>query len=154
MTRVIVMVCLLAVFLSGCNTGPKMNYAAANLVKAGGTVTLDGKPLPDAVVTFESPVDGTTANGLTKSNGSYTLMFDSVMAGVAPGKKIVRISTTKKVLGLNITEEGGGGEGADGKPKATEKATELVPVRYNKDSELTVEVTSGQTRYNFDLKSN
>ncbi len=149
MTRSFLFVLLVASVLLGCETKPHMNYGIANLVKAGGNVSLDGNPLANAVVTFESVADSTTANGLTKSDGSYTLMFDSVMAGITPGKKIVRISTTKKVLGLNTTEEGGGEEAA-----GKEKPKELVPARYNKESELTVEVTVGKTRYDFDLKSN
>lgn len=147
MTRLFLVGLLFAAAMLGCEAAPQMNYGAANLIKAGGKVTLDGKPLADAVVTFESLVDSTTANGLTNASGDYILMFDSVMAGVMAGKKTVRISTTKKVLGLNSSEEGGGDE-------AQPKPAELVPARYNKDSELTVEVTSGKTTYNFDLKSN
>lgn len=131
----------------GCSPVPQMNYAAAHLVKAGGTVTLDGKPLLNAVVTLEDAVNGTTSNGVTDDRGVYRLMFDSQMAGVTPGKKIVRISTTKKILGLNATDEGGDA------PAGGERPKELVPNKFNRQSELTVEVTSNKTTYDFDLKS-
>lgn len=149
MSRLLLVVLLTITLLNGCDTAPKMNYAAANLVKAGGTVTLDGKPLPNAVVTFESPVDGTNANGLTGADGRYVLMFDSQMAGVMPGKKIVRISTTKKILGLNAKE----GEEASESDAAGGPRVELVPDKFNRKTELTVEVTPDKTDYNFDLTS-
>lgn len=132
---------------AGCSPVPQMNYAAAHLVKAGGTVTLDGKPLSNAVVTFEDAVNRTTSNGVTNDRGVYRLMFDSQMAGVTPGKKLVRISTTKKVLGLNATDEGSDA------PQGSERPKELVPDKYNRQSELTVEVTASKTTYDFSLQS-
>lgn len=152
--------CGLLMFLlttPGCDSPtPKMNYGTIDLVKAGGRVTLDGEPLSGAVVVFENPEDSTFSFGQTDSSGNYRLQFDSVMAGVRPGEKIVRISTTKKLEGLNA-EEGSsesGGEGEDGKPRpAPEKGKELVPEKYNKESELKVEVTLGETSYDFALTS-
>lgn len=137
----------------GCNTSPQMRYDSVQLVEASGTVTLDGKPLPNAVVTFESPETGQFAYGMTDSDGYYTLQFDSAVDGVTPGRKIVRISTTRKILGLNSEEEAGegGGEGEGAAAAAPEK--ELVPAKYNKSSELTVEVTPDQTEYDFELSS-
>jgi hypothetical protein len=146
--------------IPGCGSPtPKMNYGSIELVKAGGKITLDSQPLAGAVVTFENPEDGVFSFGQTDSDGNYQLQFDSVMAGIQPGSKVVRISTTKKIEGLNAEEgeaEGeGAGEGEDGKVVPVPgKGKELVPAKYNKDSELKVEVTSGQTTYDFDLKSN
>jgi hypothetical protein len=141
--------------LAGCGAGPEMNYGNVTLVPVEGTVTLDGKPLPRAVVTFEAE-DGTFSYGQTDENGYYELQFDSEMNGVKPGNKLVRISTTRKILGLN-TDEGeadGGGETADGKPiKAADTQGELVPEKYNASSELTVEVVPDQATHNFDLES-
>lgn len=139
----------------GCNTSPRSNYDLVDLVNASGTVTLDGKPLSQAVVTFEAE-DGQFSYAMTNSSGGYTLQFDTEKKGVTPGKKIVRISTTRKILGLNAEEggeeasgEGGGEEGST--PAKTN--TELVPAKYNKASELTAEVTLDQTRYDFELVS-
>lgn len=125
-----------------------MNYRSVELVPASGTVTLDGQPLPNAVVTFED-AEGQFSYGLTDADGDYELQFDSAVSGVRPGPKTVRISTTRKILGLNTEEEEGGEE--SGAKAAAPK--ELVPEKYNRQSELTVEVTPDRTRYDFDLKS-
>ena len=139
--------------LAGCDSAPEMDYSLANLVKAGGTVTLDGKPLPNAVVTFEAP-DGTFAYAMTDEAGDYELQFDSAMQGVTPGPKTVRISTTRRILGLNSDDEHGGEimEEGDNSPAAA-TGQELVPPQYNRNSQLTVEVTPDKTDYDFDLKS-
>ncbi len=142
--------CLLGLIVIGigCETKPKANYERLNLVKAGGTIKLDGRPLPGAVVSFDDPTDGTFSYGLTNSSGYFKLQIDSVMGGVKPGAKIVRVSTTRKILGLN-TKEGG----ATGDSAKSERSVELVPPKYNKKSTLQVEVTSRKTDYDFDLKS-
>ncbi|MDB5347241.1 MAG: hypothetical protein JWP89_5618 [Schlesneria sp.] len=141
--------CLLGFIVMGvgCETRPKANYDRLNLVKAGGTITLDGQPLAGAVVSFDDPTDGTFSYGLTNSSGYFKLQIDSVMAGVKPGAKLVRVSTTRKILGLNTKEEGAGGSAK------SEHPVEVVPPKYNKKSTLQVEVTSGKTDYDFDLKS-
>ncbi len=126
-----------------------------NLLSVSGTVTLDGKPLPHAVVTFEDSEHGTFSFGMTNTSGDYQLRFDSEAQGCTSGQKRVEISTTRKILGLNSTEEGatpegeGGGEGAS----VTPPAQELVPKRYNKQSELLVEVSSSATTHDFALSS-
>jgi len=148
------MSCFLSL-IAGCNSDFTADYSQLNLVYAHGTVTLDGQPLPNAVVTFDAP-DGQFSYALTNTSGQYKLQLDSDHPGVTPGEKTIRVSTTRKILGLNAEEGGGegeGGEGPDGKPlKAAEG--EKVPAKYNKDSELKVNVTKDKTEYNFDLKSN
>lgn len=136
---------LLLVCCAGCETSPRANYERLNLINAGGTVTLDGNPLPQAVVSFDDPTDSTFSYGLTDANGRYRLQFDSEMKGVKPGGKVVRISTTRKILGLNSGEEGESDESG--------RSTEQVPEKYNKKSQLTVDVTPAKSTYDFDLKS-
>ena len=138
------------VFLLGCGA-PATDYSMVDLVKGYGKVTLDGNALADAVVIFEDATDETISYAKTDSGGNYKLQFDSDMAGVKTGKKIVRISTTRKLLGLS--SEPGEGE-SDGDPDDVKsKPVELVPDKYNKDSELVVEVVRGKTQYDFDLVS-
>lgn len=140
--------CLVA--FTGCSVVPQPDYGKLKLVDAYGKVTLDGQPLPNAVITFEAP-DGQFSYALTDSAGKYTLQLDSEKAGVTPGQKIVRISTTRKILGLNAKE--GEGEGDPVQKSAPEAPKELVPEKFNKKSELQVEVTADKRDYNFDLKS-
>ena len=152
------MTCLWILFASisiGCSTKPGTDYSQMNLLSVSGTVTLDGQPLPNAVVTFEDPEHGTFSYGMTDTSGDYQLRFDSEARGCTSGQKRVEISTTRKILGLNSTEEGsapegeGGGEGAVRSPPGQE----LVPKRYNTQSELLVQVSSSATTHDFELTS-
>jgi hypothetical protein len=147
----------------GCGGPPQADYSKVNLVPVEGTVTLDGSPLLNAVITFENPDDGMFAYAMTDASGSYELRFDSVMMGCTPGTKIVRISTTRRILGLNAEE--GEGEGELGEEEMGEESedggaaagrgsrSEQVPAKYNRESELTVEVAPGSEHYDFDLVS-
>lgn len=139
---------LLVLSLAGCDDAPQPNYAALGLVPVTGTVTLDGQPLPSAVVTFTA-ADGQFAYGMTDSSGRYSLQIDSVMKGCPRGSRKVQVSTARKITGLNSDEEGG--DGGEGPPKP--KGKEAVPAKFNKETELTVDVTPDKTRYDFDLKS-
>lgn len=144
--------------LAGCDVGPGVDYSSLGLVPITGEVTLDGEPLSGAVVFFESP-DLTQAYATTDEEGHYKIKFNSEVDGVKPGTKIVRISTTAS------TGEGGEEEDEDGdedntparrsKPskKDTSNPGERVPSEYNKKSELTIEITSGDSVVDFHLKS-
>jgi len=149
---------VLAAFI-GCSATNQMDYGKVELVSVSGTVTLDGKPLAGAVITFDNTENGTFSFARTDSSGGYTLQFDSEKNGVLVGKKTVQISTTRTVLGLAGEEgeetgdsgEATSGEGEEAAP--AEKKEELVPACYNTESKLTVEVTASTTTFNFDLKS-
>lgn len=145
---------------AGCSTVPSTDYSSVGLVNVSGKVMLDGTPLEAAVVTFEDAQTGQFSYGQTDSNGYYSLQLDSEMEGVMPGQKIVRISTSKKILGLNVTEDDSSGEEVDGEMEADGKgkgavglSTEIVPDKYNKKSELTADVSSSSSTFDFDLKS-
>ncbi len=143
---------LLSATLIGCNFGPSSDYASLKLVNVSGTVTLDGEPVEGAVVTFMDEGHGTFSYGLTNSSGSYSLQIDSQMKGATPGEKVVEISTTKKILGLNSDEEAGESS-AEGKAKAAPKDQDLIPACYNETSQLKVEVSASQRSFDFHLKS-
>lgn len=144
--------------VAGCSTAPSADYSKLGLVNVSGTVTLDGVPLDAAVVTFEDPQTSQFSYGQTDSSGNYSLQLDSVQSGVVPGKKVVRISTTRKIPGLNDGEEGSAEEESgevepDGKGATVpERKSELVPEKHNKKSELTVDVSAANTTFDFDLQ--
>jgi hypothetical protein len=142
--------------LAGCSTAPSTDYGKVDLVEVSGVVTLDDQPLPGAVVTFEAP-DGQFSFGETDGDGRYVLLFDSAgKTGVTPGEKIVRISTTRKILGLNADESEGeapAGESVGEGDSATKPTLELVPEKFNKNSELKADVSHDKTTFNFDLSS-
>ena len=154
-SRACLLVVSLAAFpwLSGCSATNDIDYGSVNLVSVSGTLALDGKPLPGAVITFEDPEKGTFSFARTDSDGEYTLQFDSQMDGVIPGKKVVQVSTTRNILGLKGEEGVEEGESSSEGGEAPKAAGETVPSCYNKESKLTVEVTSSTTTFDFDLKS-
>ena len=122
----------------GC--GKPSGYAELGLVEVTGTVTLDGKPLPQVKVSFESD-DKRVATGVTDSAGHYVLMYDSETRGATPGPKIVRITTNDGEV-----EGGGAAEGATARK-------ENLPARYNTASELKADVSASKKVFDFDLKS-
>lgn len=148
---------------AGCSPTNEIDYGKVNLVSVGGNVMLDGKPLAAAVITFEDPETGTFSFARTDSSGNYTLQFDSQENGVIPGKKVVEVSTVRNVLGLAgedgeeegepPSEEGESSSEEADEPSALPGKSEAVPACYNKESKLTVEVTSSTSTFNFDLKS-
>ncbi len=118
--------CLLAAWLaiaSGCSSNE-------NLSEVRGVITLDGRPLPDAMVVFSPTGTGTTSYGRTDSDGNYRMLFRDNEYGAWLGENIVRITTFDL-----------GGK------------KELVPVVYNAKSTLTAQVASGENVHNFELKS-
>jgi hypothetical protein len=143
----------LVLLASGCSATNSIDYGKVTLVSVSGTVTLDGQPLPGALVTFENEETGSLSFARTNSSGSYTLQFDSEKDGVTPGKKRVRFSTVRTMLGLRdeVGEEVGEAS-TEGEGKSEAKK-ELVPECYNGKSTLIVEVTPDSSTLDFDLKS-
>ncbi len=157
---------LTQVFSQGCSLGLVMSlacvvgcgdtgadYSKVELISVGGKVTLDGQPLAGAVVTFDAP-DGQFAYGLTDAGGAYALQLDSQKSGCTPGPKTVRISTARKILGLNAAEGEGAAEVGEANPEASNGAVaEKVPPRYNAKSELKADVSASQKTFDFALQS-
>lgn len=123
-------------FLVGC--GAKDGYAELGLVEVTGTVTLDGKPLPQAKVVFETE-DKRLATGMTDAAGHYALMYDSETRGCLPGPKTVRITT-----GTADVEGGGAAEGSN-------VGKQMLPARFNSKSELTADVSTANKTIDFKL---
>jgi hypothetical protein len=103
-----------------------------------GVVTLDGKPLPDAMVQFQ-PESGRPSVGMTDTGGHYELQYTADAAGAALGRHTVRISTGGKRMNAETGE--------------IKEYPERVPAKYNTNTELTVEVKPGGNELNFDLVS-
>ena len=131
-------VLLLALAVAGCEGPPRADYGSVGLADVSGTVTMDGKPLEGAVVRFrhaDNPMR--YAYGQTDADGHYSLQFNSEAPGALPGPKAVLISTA--ATGPEVRSGGG---------------PERVPVRYNRDTELTAVVEKdGSHTFDFDLTS-
>ena len=144
----------------GCDTAPGMDYSLVELIGVTGQVTLDGNPVPYAVVTFESVDTGSFSGGVADKNGNYRLRFDVNKLGVPPGRKLVQIGTARKILGISSDSEAGdpaAEENGDGEPSndPREQASriEAVPECYHKDSKLFVTVDDSSSVFNFELNS-
>jgi hypothetical protein len=114
----------------GCQPGSK-------LVPVSGVVTLDGKPLANANVSFQPDSGGSStsqaagSSAVTDANGAYRLSSgENDQPGAQVGKHRVEIN-------LVVASD-------DRDPKTRPPAKEL-PKKYNRDSELTFEVPAGGT---------
>jgi hypothetical protein len=123
---------LLACVVSGCS---KESASKGTLT---GTVTFDGAPITSGTIRFD-PVDGRTASADSMiTDGKYS-------ATAAPGEKRVTISAQKVV----------GKKKAYDTPESPviELTEEMIPKRYNAQSELKHTVKAGSEEKNFDLTS-
>jgi hypothetical protein len=120
--------CLAVFLLAGCGS-------RGELGRVSGTITLDGQPLPNAFVVFAPTGPGTSSRGRTDAGGHYEMMFTDREKGAWIGENLVRINT------------GDVGPGGGAGPK------ERVPMVYNQNTTLKVEVKRGDNTFNFDLKS-
>ena len=127
------------VLIAGCRESSKIASVA-------GTVKLDGKPLPNASVSFQpigegrlNPGPGST--GLTDDKGEYTLVVTGGGSGAVVGMHRVEISCP--------TDRGKYRPEDDRRPRPRER----VPLHYNAQSTLSFEVKPGKNTANFELLS-
>ncbi len=99
------------------------------IARVHGTVTLDGKPLPGAVIMFV-PVSGRPSASETDANGRYVLEFSAGRKGAIPGMNRVEINTARQAYEK------------DGKNYPAVK--ESVPAKYNRETELDFNVEPGK----------
>ncbi len=117
---------LMPVILAGCSS---------DYVTVTGTVTLDGEPLENAFVEFTPQFEGGSMSyGRTDADGHYDMMFSLNQKGAMPGDNLVRITT------------------ADVGDVGQANSPERVPARYNRNSELRVDVAQGRANtFDFEL---
>ncbi|MGN6135261.1 MAG: carboxypeptidase-like regulatory domain-containing protein [Aureliella sp.] len=145
---------LALVALVGCDSGPSVNPVT-------GKVTLDGKPIGGAVITFQ-PVEGGTgkpATGTTDENGVYTLtdMRDKETGrGAEAGDYKVGVMWYKP-SGKDTSSSSGSEESADSKAahQTVSGPSAMLPTHYMNaaNSGLTASVKPGKNEFNFDLDS-
>ena len=105
-----------------------------------GVVTLDGKPVDRATITFY-PTSGRSSGGYTDNNGRYSLKYTRSEKGAIIGEHKVTISS-------ELEQDYMGG--AD-----TEQRDESMPPKYldRRKTDLTATVERGKNTIDFDLKS-
>ena len=141
---------VLCVAAVGCtDSGP-------DLGEVHGKVTMDGKPLPNAIVSFTPLEGGRGSTGRTNENGEYTLIYAD-QEGALPGKHRVRIASMPE--SVEPQEEYGSDDPRYGQQSSAADYAkaggqrETIPPRYNTESNLEEEVTDGDNEINFDLTS-
>ena len=103
-----------------------------------GTVTLDGSPLPKAMIEFQ-PDQGAPSYGETDAQGHYALAYTVRRKGALVGHHTVRITTAGEV-----TDEASG---------ETVNVPERVPPWYHLQSQLECEVEKGKNEFDFELST-
>lgn len=104
-----------------------------------GNVTLDGQPLPDALIQFSPVNPGSPSYGRTDASGNYELIYSREIKGAELGEHVVAITTAQT-----------------GDPDAeppTQDVPEKLPPKYHSQTELKVEVKPGKNVHNFELQS-
>ncbi len=121
-------------FVTGCgSSGPQLGVVT-------GTVTLDGKPVPGALVTFVSKEpNGTSSYGKTDDTGKYQLEFTTERLGAMLGSHDVTIVTNRASQ-------------SDEPDTGTVAKIEFVPIpKHYARGALTAEVKAGSNVRDFAL---
>jgi hypothetical protein len=118
-------------FVCGCQKGPAIGTVR-------GEVTFNGQPLKDGRILF-TPIDGQgQTGGATITDGKFT-------ASMPVAKMKVAINANR-VIGKKPVYEG------DPKSPLMDVVEELIPPRYNVNTELETDVKEGEQTVKYELK--
>lgn len=120
----------ITVTVVGCSRKPADQ---PDIAAVSGTVTMDGKPLANAGVTFESE-NKVLSFATTDAAGHYELTYIRTAKGAGLGRNTVRITSRM-----------------DGPPGPRWK--DPIPAAYNSESTLQVDVVDGTNTHDFALQS-
>lgn len=130
----------------------------SKLGSVSGKVQLDGKPLPNAIVTFMPVGGGSSGSATTDAEGNYKL--NSVAAdGLEPGKYKVAITSAQagkavaEEIDMNSPEYLAMSSGVGMESAKSKAPKEKIPARYNSATVLQEDVPAGPITLNFELKS-
>lgn len=130
--KIAVSFCALALLLSvGCNGDTESD--APNVGAVTGTIKMDGAPLANVSVTFNS--EGNQVSfGSTDAEGKYELTYKGAVKGAGIGPNTITIETVLE---------------APSPPGYKDP----VPAKYNSATTLTAVVKEGDNVFDFDLES-
>ncbi|MBA2112873.1 carboxypeptidase-like regulatory domain-containing protein [Bremerella alba] len=124
----IICVCLC---ISGCGYG-----TGDGLGSVSGTVSLDGEPVPQVVVTFTPSTGGRESYGITDASGNYQLRYTSRELGAKTGEHEVRVSPMEVEPREPVTT-----------------ATSIIPIHYYGNDFLIYEVSPGSNQIDLELST-
>jgi len=143
-SKLSLLACAVLLTMSGCSSSGDVGYVS-------GVVTLNGKPLENATITFY-PKDARGSIGRTDASGKYDLLYVRNQKGAVIGDHRVTVST--KV----VVEVDRGNQGYDGVGESKQRVTqqgrpESMPPKYldPQKTELTATVQAGSNKIDFDL---
>ena len=123
--------------MTGCgNDGPE-------LAEVTGVVTVDGKPVPGAVLTFVPTGGGSPSYGGTDTDGKYRLMFTDTKYGAMIGDHEVEI-VTNKPSASEIAEMKAEGQ-------VVNESFVAIPKKYKQKGALTAKVERKKNVVDFTL---
>ena len=138
-----VLLALAALLVSGCDRGP-------HLVKAVGTVTFQGKPLPGANVVFISPEGSVPPLGRTDEQGRFELKTNGKTGAPADEYKVAITAVRQK---RQVSEAEAVGMTSE---QIAANHESLIPAKYNNQisSGLTATVSKDpkSNEFSFELK--
>jgi hypothetical protein len=121
---------LLAIVVGGCDRGPK-------LYQVTGTVTLDGKPVPDAAIMFYQEKGTRPPSGTTDASGNFRLLSPV-------GDYTVIVTACQPLTRYGAMQ-------TPGEPPPPVRW--IVPEKYSRptESDLKVTVGSGENHFKFEF---
>ncbi len=122
----VVVACAMGLAIAGCGRSD-----LPELGRVQGTVTLDGKPIPEAAVGFYPLSGGRQALSTIDNEGKYDLIFVHGVSGAKTGMNEVTVFW----------------------PDGTEP-TAAIPAKYNTKSELKFDVKPGKNTFDIKMESN
>jgi len=127
----LLLIVLICVSTIGCGYG-----SGDGIGSVSGTVTLDGEPLSQVMVTFTPSNRGRESYGITSVSGEYQLRYKSRELGARTGEHEVRISP----MGVEPREP-------------VTNAASSIPTHYYGNDCLIREVNPGSNQINLELSS-
>ncbi len=132
-----------------CASLPGCGESGPELGGVSGTVTLDGRPISGAVLTFRPKfANSTPAYGGTDEKGHYKLMFTDTKSGAMIGEYDVDIDPPKKLSKDDIADLK-----SQGLP-VPDLTVVKIPAKYRGEKGLTAKVEPGSNTIDFTLDSN
>jgi hypothetical protein len=138
----------MVLFVLGCGGG-----GSKKLAPVSGRVTLDGKPLANAVVIFQpiaekgSVEGGVSSKGTTNENGEFTLTAENGSTGAAVGQHRVSFSSQSQGVADN----------SDARKRSGPPMVDKIPRKYDwpegKEAKSFDVPSGGTDKANFDLTS-
>lgn len=148
----LMLLAIAGIVLAGCSQSSR-----PPTYRVTGTVTLQGKPLADAVITFVPIGEGEAASAITDANGHYALTTWEAGDGARSGEYRVKVSKqeqqavdpAKMVKNLPYEEEQKIYVEAK---KAPPPAKRLIPAKYEDDQTSGLTHTVDKKPTTFDIK--